>query len=94
MLVAGHGLVDGKAAQLEFGGAANGIGGDDVAGEIANHQAQRIALNADIERGGAEADGCGVLRRGCTSTDLLRGPGRTAHEASSGNLLPGACARG
>ena len=63
VFVARHGLVDGEAAQLEFGGAANGVGGDDVAGEIANHQSQRIALNPDIERCGAEADGRGILRR-------------------------------
>ena len=61
MFVAGHGLVDRKAPELEFGGAANRVGGDDVAGEIANHQAEGIALDADVERRGAEADRGGIL---------------------------------
>ena len=47
----------------EFSGSSECVGGDDVSGEIANDEAQRIALYADIERGGAEADGCGVLDR-------------------------------
>ena len=59
VLVGGHGLVDGKAAQLEFRGASDGIGGNDVSGEIADDQAERVALDADIKRRGTETDGIG-----------------------------------
>ena len=63
VLVAGHLLGDGEAAELEAYGATHGVGGDDVAGEIANDEAEGIALDADFERGGAEADGGIVLHR-------------------------------
>ena len=63
MLVRGHDLVDREAAEPEFGGAANCIGRDYVAGEIANHKAERIALNPNVQRRGAEADERGVFLR-------------------------------
>ena len=94
VFVARHGLVDGEAPELEFGGAANRVGGDDVAGEIANHQSQRSALNPDIERRGAEADGRGILRRlhsrqtCCAAREGL--PMTRPPETCS----PGLCARG
>ena len=69
-----HLLGDGEAAELEADGPAHGVGGDDVAGEIADDETQRIALDADFDRGGAEADGSIVLNR--LDVDRLGARGR------------------
>ena len=61
VLVAGHFAGNGEAPELKLHGAAHGIGGDDFSGEIANNDAERIALHANLKRGGAEADGGGVV---------------------------------
>ena len=61
MFATGHLFGDGEAAELESDGAAGGVGGDDVAGKIANHQAQGIALHSDLQRRGSKAHGGGVL---------------------------------
>src|SRR5271167_2705474 len=63
MLVAWHLLGNGETSELECYGAADGVGGNDVAREVANNEAKRTALDTDIERGGAEAYGGGVLGR-------------------------------
>ncbi len=57
MFVGGHVLVDGEAPQLEEGGGATGsVGGDYVAIEVANDEAEGSALNADVQRRGTEAN--------------------------------------
>ena len=56
MLVSGHRLIDGETLGKEGGGATDSVGGDYVASEIANDEAERSALNADVERCGTEAD--------------------------------------
>ena len=63
MFIGGHGFVDGETAEPEFSGAANRIRRNDVAGEIADDQAEGIALHPDVQRRGAETDEGGVLRR-------------------------------
>ena len=63
MFVGRHLLGDGESAELEAGGAADGVGGDDVAGEIADDQAKGIAFDAEVESGSAEADRGGILQR-------------------------------
>src|SRR3954468_11714014 len=62
VFVARHGLMDRKSRLLKFGGASNGVCGDDVSCEIADDHTQRFAFNADIERRRAEADRGRVLR--------------------------------
>ncbi len=50
MFVGGHVLVDGEAPELEEGGgAADSVGGDHVAIEVANDESERSALNADVK---------------------------------------------
>jgi hypothetical protein len=57
MFVGGHVLIDGEAPQLEEGGGATGsVGGDYVAIEVANDEAEGSALNADVQRRGTEAN--------------------------------------
>src|SRR5260370_9411170 len=75
-----HLLGDRESTELEANGAAHGVGGDDVAGEIANDDAEGIALHPNIERRGMEAHRSVVLRRlnvdrftACTGEDCPGG---------------------
>jgi hypothetical protein len=61
MLVGGHVLVNREALELEGGGATDSVGGDYVAMKVANDEAERTALNADVKRRGTEADRAGIL---------------------------------
>ncbi len=63
MLVGGHVLVNREALELEGGGATDSVGGDYVAMKVANDEAERTALNADVKRRGTEADRAGILAR-------------------------------
>jgi len=90
MLVGGHVLVDGEAPELEGGGATDSVGGDYVAIEVANHEAERSALNADVKRRGTEADRGGISTRlhsdGLAARSRKDRPGSVLGEsATSGN---------
>jgi len=76
MLVARHGLVNGKATQLEFRRTANRIGTNDISRKVADHDAKRRSLNADIERRSSKADGSIILDR----LDLRRFGARTSQD--------------
>ena len=52
--------MDGEAAEGELCGAGDGIFTDDFSGEVADDDAEGVALDADFESGGAEADRGGV----------------------------------
>ena len=58
-----------KAAPAELCGLAESVCTNDLAGKIAHHQPQRMALNPHIECCGAEADGVRVLN--CLHIDGL-----------------------
>ena len=97
MFVAGHLFGDGEAAELESHGAADGVGGDDVSGEITDDDAQGIALHADLERRGAEADGGGVVDRlhvdGLAARLGKYGPGSVLGEMRQARCARGRCRR-
>jgi hypothetical protein len=64
MLVGGHVLVDGEAPELEEGGGAtDSVGGDYVAIKVANDEAERSALNANVKRRGTETERGGISAR-------------------------------
>src|SRR5216684_1326719 len=56
MLFGGDALGDGETAESECSGATDSVGGNYVAAEVANDEAERRALNADVKRRGTEAD--------------------------------------
>jgi hypothetical protein len=89
MLVGGHVLVDGEAPELEEGGGVtDGVGGDYVAIEVANDEAERSALHADVKRRGTEADRGGISARlhidGLAARSRKDRPGSVLGESATG----------
>ena len=89
MLFGGHALGDGETAEIECGGAIDSVGGNYVAAEVANDEAERRALNADIERRGTESD------RGSISARLhIDGLAARSRKDGPGSILGQSATRG
>jgi len=89
MLVGGHVLVDGESTELEEGGGAtDSVGGDYAAIEVANDEAERSALNANVKRCGMEADRGGTSARlnidGLAARSSKDRPGSVLGESATG----------
>jgi hypothetical protein len=89
MFLGGHVLVDGEAPELEEGcGAIDSVGGDYVAIEVANDEAEGSALNADVKRRGTEAYRSGISAGlhidGLAARSRKDRPGRVLGESATG----------
>jgi hypothetical protein len=88
MLVGGHVLVDREAPELEGGGPTDSVGGDYVAIEVPNDEAERSAFNADLKRRGTEADRGSISARlhidGLAAGSRKDRPGSVLGESATG----------